>query len=179
MASVAREPGFHFDQRRASALSGKLIVIRGNAASGKTSVARGLVSSATWPMVHVPQDTIRRDILPRSQASPPDQQALIRHITDWALGRDYDVVLEGILNARTHRALLQSLYARWPTSVFYLDIPFDESLRRAKTRSWFCAQHMRDWYLPHDTLGLDTEIVFGPRLSVQEMVTCVRSVAGL
>jgi hypothetical protein len=49
---------------------------------------------------------------------------------------------------------------RGRTGVYYLDVSFDESLRRHATRpqaSEFGPEHMREWYRERDVLGLPGE----------------------
>jgi hypothetical protein len=54
-----------------------------------------------------------------------------------------------------------------PTA-FYLDVPWEETLRRHATRaqaSEFGEAERREWYLPRDLLGLDCERVTDERLA--------------
>lgn len=102
----------------------------------------------------------------------------IANTAHFALAHGYHVVLEGILNSARHRAPLADLIARHhgPSYVYYLDVPFDETVRRHATRpqaAEFTPEQMRGWYMPCDTLGTDGEYVIGAASTLDETVAFI------
>jgi hypothetical protein len=89
----------------------------------------------------------------------------------YLLNNGYHVVLEGNLRRDLNGPHLRDLLAaqRGTSSVFYLDIPFEETLRRRATRPQsveFTPDDMRGWYRPQDTLCVEGERLIGPEVSV-------------
>ena len=83
----------------------KLVVLRGNSASGKSTVAKQLREISQRKIALVEQDHIRRIILKEKDVPGGDNIDLIRQIVEFALGRKYDVILEGILDTRRYGAM--------------------------------------------------------------------------
>ncbi|WP_237546332.1 AAA family ATPase [Streptomyces sp. SID5606] len=74
------------------------MVIRGNSASGKSSVAQGLRDHHGRGIAIVGQDVIRRNVL-REHTARGANIALLGRIAREALDAGFHVVLEGILYA--------------------------------------------------------------------------------
>jgi hypothetical protein len=142
----------------------RLIVIRGNSGAGKTSVALGLRQAYGRGVAWVSQDMIRRTILRDFDHPGARNIGLIEQVVRYSLAHDYHVVLDGILDARRYEPMLAGLRQDHPgpSSFYYLDISFDESLRRHDTRGQraeFGAAEMRRWYRPRDLLTTIPEAV--------------------
>lgn len=77
----------------------RLVVIRGNSASGKSSVAQGLRDHHGRGIAIVGQDVIRRNVLREHDTARGANIALLGRIAREALDAGFHVVLEGILYA--------------------------------------------------------------------------------
>jgi predicted kinase len=112
------------------------MIIRGNSGSGKSSVARMLRARAGRGVALLEQDYMRRVLLRERDQPGGAAPALIDHTARYCLDHGYDVVLEGILAASHHAAMLSGLVRahRGSSFVFYLDVSFEETLRRHATR---------------------------------------------
>jgi hypothetical protein len=78
--------------------------------------------------------------------------------------------------------MLRELVARHSAYVYYLDIPFDETVRRHGTRAKagaFGADAMREWYRGHDPLGVAGEVIIAEGSTLEETVRRVLSETGL
>ncbi|MFD4021637.1 AAA family ATPase [Streptomyces sindenensis] len=75
------------------------MVIRGNSASGKSSVAQGLRDHHGRGIAIVSQDVIRRNVLREHDTARGANIALLGSIAREALNAGFHVVLEGILYA--------------------------------------------------------------------------------
>lgn len=141
-----------------------LIVLRGNAASGKSTVAAALQRALGPGTANIGQDHFRRVILREHDVPDGDNIGLIAHTARYCAGIGNDVIVEGILVAKHYRAMLRELLDRHrgQTHVFYLDVPLEETLRRHATRplgAEVAADQLREWYVRSDTLGLPGEVV--------------------
>jgi adenylate kinase family enzyme len=161
----------------------KLIVLRGNSGAGKGTIARELRKQSTRKIAIVEQDYLRRFVLKEKDRVGADNADLIEEVVRFALGREYDVVLEGILAYARYGAMLERLKAasREPY-FFYLDVSFDESVRRHATKPnahEFGAKEMREWYLPSDLTGFAGEVVIPETSSIAETTARIVERCGL
>ena len=141
-----------------------LVIIRGNSGSGKTTVAREVRGRYGRGCALLEQDYLRRIVLREhdSGSMDPVAPAFIAATARTALDHGYHVVLEGILHADRYGDALRRLIGGHPgpSTVFYLDVTFDETVRRHATRAAhadFTAGDMRGWYAPRDLLGSPPE----------------------
>ncbi|MEV1175391.1 kinase [Nonomuraea sp. NPDC049784] len=159
----------------------QLIVLRGNSGSGKTSVARALREAYGRPgLALVSQDVLRREILRELDMPGGVNIGLIDTVTRYALDHGHHVILEGILTTARYGPMLESLRKDHSgrSHFFYLDIPFEETLRRHATRpqsAEFGAELMREWYVERDLLPGGYETVIPQDSSLQETVGRVLS----
>lgn len=153
----------------------QLVVIRGNSASGKTTVSRMLIHAATQPAAYVSQDVLRRDILREGGERAGDSVGLIDVVTRWLLASGYNVVLDGILSRKSHGYLLHALARDWPTHFVYFDLPIEETIRRHGTKSLAEVDEaqLHKWFRSHDALGVEGEWIFGEQRSAEQIVASV------
>jgi predicted kinase len=166
----------------------KLIVLRGNSGSGKSTVAKQLREESirkdnTRKIALVEQDYFRRVVFKEKEVKAGDNIELIRQVTELALGRGYDVILEGILATRRYIEMLSELEAKCPENYFYyFDIPFEETLRRHATKSnadEFGENEMREWWRDKDLIGLEGEQVINDDSSIENTVQKILKDTGL
>ncbi len=170
----------------ASAHPPALVVIRGNSGSGKSTVAREVRARYGQGCALIEQDYLRRIVLREhdSGSMDPVAPAFIAATARTALDHGYHVVLEGILHADRYGTALRGLIGGHPggTTVFYLDVSFEETVRRHTTRAagaGFTAEDMRAWYAPRDLLGTPGEHVIGETSALPDTVTTILSLSGL
>lgn len=168
-----------------SSASTRLIILRGNSGSGKTSVARAVRDAyRRRGMALISQDVVRRDILRERDTADAVNIGLIDLMCRHALDAGYHVLLEGILARSRYGRMLQSLCDdhRGTTTVFYMDISLEETLRRHASRplsAQFGGEVMREWYCERDLLACGGEIVIGEGSSLEETVRRIVSEADL
>jgi predicted kinase len=136
----------------------RLIVVRGNSGSGKSSVAQALREAYEGGVAWVSQDLIRRNILKEKDLPGGVNIRLIDLVARYSLDNGYHVVLDGIFYADRYETMLAGL-ARDHVGVsrfYYLDACLEETFRRHATRplaSEVSPDQMREWYRPRDFLG--------------------------
>ncbi|MGI5219449.1 hypothetical protein [Nocardia sp. CA-290969] len=132
-------------------MTGTLLVIRGNSASGKSTTAVTVQRRfAHGTCAVVSQDVVRRNIV-----REPDEPAafnidLIEQIAGLCLARGMVVIVEGILDANRYGAMLERLAGTVDSALFYsFDLSFAETLTRHAGRpqsATILPEQMADWY---------------------------------
>lgn len=156
----------------------RLIVLRGNSGSGKSTVARALREAHGRGVAWVSQDLIRRIILKEKDQPGGANIGLIDQVARYSLEHDYHVVLDGIFYADRYEAMLAGL-ARDHIGVsrfYYLDVSMEETLRRHATRPQadeFGADDMRNWYRSRDLLGGICERIIPETSTLQESTALI------
>ncbi|EOP40264.1 kinase [Bacillus cereus] len=142
-----------------------LIILRGNSASGKTTIAKELQEHFGHGTLLVSQDVVRREMLKVHDTLGNLSHDLIFEITKYGKGKCEFVILEGILNSRRYGDMLKELihYFDGNAYIYYFDLSLDETIKRHNTREKrleFGEDLLRKWYNPHDTIEVDKETIF-------------------
>ena len=163
-------------------MTSKLIIIRGNSGSGKTTVAKELRSrigdGLSDNTLLVQQDVLRRDML-RERDMPEKCSVieLIELVVEFGRRQGRIVILEGILVTKKYGPMLRHLANRFDeVYVYYLDIPFEETLRRHATKPnahEFGEKEMREWWNDRDYLVISNEKILTKELSVEDIVDTI------
>jgi predicted kinase len=129
----------------------RLIVLRGNSGTGKSSVAAGIRDRYGRGIALVGQDNLRRTILRERDVSGGANIGLLDLVARFALGRGFHVIVEGILRAAHYGPMLEALHRDHQSvaGFYYLDVPLEETVRRHASRpqaAEFGEAEMRTWY---------------------------------
>ncbi|WP_327175070.1 kinase [Streptomyces sp. NBC_01335] len=162
----------------------RLVVLRGNSASGKSAVAAGVRERFGRGVALVGQDNLRRTVLRERDRPGAANVGLIDAVARYALDAGFHVVLEGILYADHYGGMLARLRAdhRGPTYGYYLDVPFEETLRRHATKpiaEVVGVDDLLSWYRPLDLLPGGAETVVGASSALADTVDRVLRETGL
>lgn len=163
----------------------RLIILRGNSASGKSSTAAEIRRRhGRRDLAVVGQDNLRRDVL-REQDTPAGANiGLIDLVTRYALSHGFNVIVEGIFRADHYAEMLMALIDdhRGRTCCYYIDVPFDESLRRHAGKpqaAQYGAGEMKAWYRELDLLPGGTEQVISAATPQDAIIRRVMADSGL
>jgi predicted kinase len=162
----------------------RLIVLRGNSGSGKSSVATEVRAWYGRGVALVGQDNLRRVVLRERDVPAAANIGLIDVVARYAISHGFHVIIDGILQADRYGAMLDALHRdhRGVSCFYYLDVPFEETLRRHATRpqaAEFGEAEMRSWYRELDLLPGGIEQVIPAANSLEETVRQVMRGAGL
>lgn len=127
----------------------RLVVVRGNSASRKSSVAAGLRERFGRGLALVGQDNLRRIVLRECDRPGAANIGLIDLTARYALDAGFHVAVEGI----PYDMLAQ---LRADHRGYYLDVPFGETLTRHATKPIaddVNETQLRDWYRLDRTEG--------------------------
>ena len=136
----------------------KLIILRGNSGSGKTTIAKEIQKNFGRNTMLISQDVIRRDMLRVKDGENTEAISLMKELL--AYGREHSdiVILEGIMYADWYKPLFELAIQLYDTKVYayYFDIPFEETLKRHQTKpncNEFGEEAMRKWWREKDFSG--------------------------
>ena len=153
----------------------KLIVLRGNSGSGKTTVAKALQQKLGENTMLISQDMIRREILKVSDGADTKVLPLLKELLRYGSRHSDVAILEGIMFSEWYRPLFElaaELYGR-EIYAYYFDIPFEETLRRHSTRaksSEFGEKEMRSWWVDKDYTPVFKEVIISADMDKDSIV---------
>ena len=157
----------------------RLVILRGNSGSGKTTVAKMLQEKFRPNTMLISHDMIRMQILHVWSAegvrkSLPLMIALLRY------GRRNSeiTILEGILPYEDYKPLFEAALEEYGENIFsyYYDISFEETLRRHQTkpnRDEFGEADMRRWWREKDFLEGIPQTVLDEDVRLEEAVELI------
>ncbi|MEV1004902.1 kinase [Nonomuraea sp. NPDC050202] len=156
--------------------SATLVILRGNSASGKTTIAKAVQARLGRGVVaRIGQDQLRRDILKEWDVPGGIAPDFICHMASYLLDKMPVVLVEGIMASARYKAALQRLIDQHPgrALVYWLDVEFAETLHRHATRpqaAEFTPEDMAGWYVQDDWLGLPGEALIPQESSLEETI---------
>lgn len=156
----------------------RLVVLRGNSGSGKSTVSRRLRERLGRGIAWVEQDHLRRVVLAEHDRSGLPNIGLIDQTARYALDAGYHVLLDGILLAERYGPMVTRLIAdhRGRSGVYYFDIPVEVTLDRHRSRPHAAEigdDRLRSWYNACDQLDLPGEVIIGPDSGLEETVELI------
>jgi guanylate kinase len=165
----------------------KLIIIRGPSAAGKSTIAKELMSRSDRPTMLVEQDQFRPNF---NTASPADQLPiweLIEANIMAGLEQGYDVIAEGILNIQKpgRMEMMERIIKAHPKEsyIFYMDISFEETLRRHDTRKdkvdKRTEEDMHGWFKLASPMNNFDEIIIPENYSQDETIEKIKEITKL
>ena len=159
----------------------KLVIIRGNSGSGKSTIARIVREKLGENTMLVPQDVVRREMLYVKDRAGNPAINLISKIALYGKEIGYNVVLEGILSKALYGEVLNNLISEYGDNacVFYMDVSFEETLRRHNTkpkRHEYGEEKMKEWWLEKDYLNLPNEYIIPEEYDVAKAVDYILAI---
>lgn len=156
----------------------KIIILRGNSGSGKTTIAKGLQKKFGHGTMLISQDVVRREMLYVKDGEKPNVEELIFQLAMFGKQHCEIVIMEGIFNSKWYNNLFKKLLNEFKNDIFafYFNIPFEETLKRHKTRveaNEFGEKEMRKWWIQNDLLTFIPEKLLGKELEADEIINLI------
>ena len=158
----------------------RLVIIRGNSGSGKSTAAKKLQKRLGPNTLLISQDTVRREML--QVLDGPDTAALSLLMSLLRYGHENCeiTILEGILNAEWYFPLFEEAARLFDNRIFayYYDVTFEETLQRHQRRDKrreFGEEEMRCWWREKDYIGFIPERTVTEDMSLEETVCKILS----
>lgn len=159
----------------------KLISIRGNSGSGKSSVAKALQHKFGRNTLMIPQDTVRREMLWAHDGNNTAAIPLLLSLIEYGYANSEITIIEGILNSEWYKPLFEravQIFQAENIYAYYYDLPFAETLKRHESKSNkfdFGEKEMRRWWNEKDYLGFMKEKTLTDKLTLDETVELILS----
>lgn len=162
----------------------KLIVIRGNSGTGKSTIAQAIKRKCpTSDTMLVSQDMVRLEILDVKDYEGNKAIELIYNICNYGKENCKYVILEGILAKEKYQAMLRKLIEQFEeVDVFYLKAQFETTVRRNNYRSIdrnFSVKTLKSWWLENDFLGVKREKIINSEGSIADVVNQISRDIGI
>lgn len=154
----------------------KLIILRGNSGSGKTSVAKALQNRFGSGTMLVSHDMIRMEILHVwSREGIIKSEPLMINLLKYGKEHSEITIMEGVLHSEEYNRLFETALAEYGKNIFayYYDLPFEETLFRHNTkpnRNDFGETDMKRWWREKDFLPMISETVITKDSSFDDTV---------
>ena len=154
----------------------KLIILRGNSGSGKTTIAKELQNSFGRNTMLISQDVIRRDMLKVKDGENTEALPLMKELLIYGRSHSDVVILEGIMYADWYKPLFELAIQLYDTRVYayYFDLPFEETLKRHQTKpncNEFGEEAMRRWWREKDFSDVLNEKIITSEKDIQSIVS--------
>jgi len=156
----------------------KLIILRGNSGSGKTTTGKALQRKFGRGTMLISQDVVRRDMLFVKDGYNTEAIQLLLELALYGKSNCNIVILEGILNSKWYKNLFENLLDEFKDQIFayYFDIPFEETLNRHQQKPnahEFGEKEMREWWNEKDLLDIIPEVLLDKELSLNGIVDII------
>lgn len=153
----------------------KLIILRGNSGSGKTTIAKELQNRFGANTMLISQDVIRRDMLKVKDGENTRALPLMKELLVYGNGHSDIVILEGIMYADWYKPLFELSIQLYGTEVYsyYFDLPFEETLKRHQTKPnchEFGEDAMRRWWRENDFSDVLDEVRITAEKNIESIV---------
>lgn len=163
----------------------KIIILRGNAGSGKSTISRALCEHFNDDVLYLEQDTFRLGIIKTKQ----DENFQVRRnvltqgamlaMLNWGLENCKYIIFDGIFSVKKYTNLIDEILKKSKNVyAYYFDLPFEETAKRHSTRDkakLFDAEVMREWFKPHDYLPQIKEKIITKELTKEQIVSMILS----
>lgn len=156
----------------------KLIIIRGNSGSGKTSVSKVLQEKFGENTMLVSQDMVRREILHTRDGEDTKALPLMTELLKYGRRNSPVTILEGIMVAEWYMPLFETAIKEFGSEIYayYYDLPFEETVARHDTRAKrmsFGAEDMRRWWVEKDYMKIIPEKILTKEIGLDEAVEMI------
>lgn len=162
----------------------KLIILRGNSGSGKTSVSKALQEKFGENTMLISQDMVRREILHTRDGADTKALPLMTELLKYGRRNSPVTILEGIMVAEWYMPLFEAAVEEFGSEIYayYYDLPFEETVARHGTRAKkteFGEEDMRRWWVEKDYIKIIPEKIFTKEIGFDEAVDIIfRDVSG-
>ena len=156
----------------------KLIILRGNSGSGKTSVSKALQKRFGRNTMVISQDMVRREMLWVKDGIGTKALPLLINLLEYGRENSEITILEGILDAECYMPLFQKAVEKYGEKIFafYYDLPFEETLLRHETKpnkNEFGEEAMRGWWKEKDFINIIPERILTKDISFSDTVDMI------
>ncbi len=156
----------------------RCVFLRGNSASGKTSLAKTLQANLQGQTLLISQDVIRRDMLSAKDGIHTPALPLLENLLRYGYEHCETVIVEGILRSDWYQDLFELARGLYTSHLhaYYFELPFEETLARHQTRDKrqeFGKEKLRSWWLEGDKVEMLQEKSFFRHQSLDDCLQII------
>ncbi len=156
----------------------KIIILRGNSGSGKSTAAKSLQNKFGQGTLLISQDVIRREMLWVKDGIGTKALPLLLELVKYGRENCDVVILEGILKAAWYKELFEQIKIDFALRIYayYYEIPFEETLIRHQTKPnchEFGEEEMKNWWNEKDYIGIIPEKIITADSSLNSTVEMI------
>ena len=153
----------------------QIIILRGNSASGKSTVAKALQQKIGRGTFLVSQDYVRREMLFSQTGQHSQAVVLLKNLIEYGFHHCEITILDGILDAEAYESLFRRIKELFADNIFayYFDIPFEETLNRHSQKPYaneVGEAKLREWWKADDFINIIEEKIITKDASISETV---------
>jgi len=153
----------------------KLIILRGNSGSGKTSTAKQLQKKFGHGTLLISQDVVRREMMYVKDGENNKSIELLYNLVLYGKQNSSIVILEGILYKKWYTDFFIKLNNTFKNNIhaYYFDIPFEETLKRHIQKinsNDFGEKEMKSWWAENDYIDFLKETSLKDHQNLHEVV---------
>ncbi|EGJ27389.1 kinase [Streptococcus porcinus] len=153
-----------------------LIIIRGNAASGKSSLARALQRQLGENTLRLSQDELRREMLLAHDGFNTPTIPLLKTLLHYGFNNCDYIILEGILKADWYQPIWHYITEKShiKTLAYYYDLTFEETVKRHSQRAKakdFGKESLEKWWNDKDYIKVIPEHLFSAEISIAQALS--------
>ena len=151
-----------------------LIIIRGNSASGKSTIAKQLQAELGEDTLLLSQDYLRREMLGTKDGENTTTIPLLTNLLNYGYHNCSYIILEGILRSDWYTPVWKHILKHNPnnTYAYYYDLSFQETVKRHSTRLKsleFGEDSLARWWLEKDFLKEIPEKILTKSMSLEDV----------
>lgn len=156
----------------------KLIIIRGNSGSVKTTIAKALQHKLGYNVMLISQDIVRREILRVKDGMNNLALPLIEQLLVYGHKNCEFVIVEGILKSKWYMPLFELAKAIYANNIYayYYDLSFKETLLRHNTKANkddFGEREMKEWWNEKDYINIIPEKLITADMSLFDTISMI------
>ncbi len=156
----------------------KIIILRGNSGSGKTTIAKLLQKEFGRGTLLISQDVVRRDILYVKDGPQSKAVQLLIDLVQFGRKNCNLLILEGMLYADWYQELFEFIKIHFNSNIYayYFEVPFEETLLRHRTKpnaNEFGEAEMKRWWREKDYIQSIPERIINKDMTIDEIVEMI------
>lgn len=156
----------------------KIIILRGNSGSGKTTIAKMLQKHFGHGTMLISQDVVRREMLYVKDDPKTKAIGLLKELVQYGSKNCDIIILEGILYADWYQGLFEYVEKEFGSNIYayYFEVPFEETLLRHNTKPNahdFGEAELKRWWREKDYIKIIPEQLLYKNMTADEIVEMI------
>jgi len=156
----------------------KIIIIRGNSGSGKSTISKALQEKLMKDTLLIPHDMVRMVMVGQyGEMIGNPSVKLLENLVAYGQQNFSYVILEGILNSYIYKSVFNMIKETYKEQIFayYFDLPIEETVKRHIERDFheFGEKELREWFVEKDFIPNIKEKILTKEMSRDEIIDMI------